>query len=169
MKNKRFSLLGFTLIITGLLACPIPGYFKFFNNSFIPISHTLEFKKENCELRIASAHPWFNSKKKIVIIPTTIKNISINETCRFSFSDLIIKSQTDTFVINIDKNKFEGEFLLKEESVTLSPSEEKQVTLYYISKNNYSRNSFKKSLGSDTLTLELKPNVCRLYMVGKWR
>lgn len=139
-----------------LTGCPVPNPYRIFineeSNKLYPDNI---FSSELYNHRISGAHPWHDSKRKIIIVNSSINNKS-NQTLIIESDSIKLESKKEEFNLITDDMNLINPFKVDSTELTVKPNESSLLTLYFISKGQYTKREYKKSLKNDTLVLKIQ-------------
>ena len=149
-----------------LTACPIPAYYTFLDEKN-PDKGEFKFYEGSYELNLLHAHPWFDSRKKAIIMKASLYNSSNSHESIFHFSNVVLRSRQDSFSINFTNRNLKNDFIVEKDTIVLSPKSRREVDIYFISLNDYTKKSYNISIEADTLTFSLSGENEMIYLIGK--
>jgi hypothetical protein len=155
---------GFLLLLLFPLAgCPIPAYYQMFNSTYP--NDTTAIRTSNWQVNRFNGGPWLDHHKKCVIIGATVTNAG-TDTIAFPLSQALLQTNNDSFYLNYSNKKLNNDFVMREDTILVAPGGRKEIVLYFLSNNNYTRKQYNRSIERDTLYLQLPGSQNKIVLKG---
>ena len=159
MNLSKYILILLCVILSG---CPIPAYYK------IDDTKAGNYSVFSNEIRVhlKAGHPWFDSGKKFIVLNTVITNEG-KEARSLNLSELSLYTNRDSFRINYGQIHAKNKFAVKQQSIELVPGQPQEITLFYVSDDNYTKREYLQSIERDTLVYSFIGHGEQLLLIGK--
>lgn len=148
---KQLKWLFYIWVSIFLTGCPVPNPYKIFVNQKPGniISSELYYNQ------LLSAYPWLDTKKKIITIISSVRNLG-SQSININLDSANLSSKKEFYRLIKESKNLKNPFKVESINLIVKPNESLVFSLYFMGNQEYSKNEYKQSLERDTLILYLK-------------